>query len=212
MPVKEQDENLPLVKNTVPATETKRKPEIRKESQEQQAVLAGMLIKGANELAAEAHERRTRRKQEVIELHSGVKITLAEIEATVTANRQPYVAFFPNDAPFFAGLSRLSGLNFDPKEFVKPPIVHTWLVELTYNRYPHPKEVLAAVRALNPALTDGHRRYKHSQFLTTEARAKLIQYRDEAIAVMNTCSSMPEFRQKMLQEYGVPFQTEMFGQ
>ena len=209
--MKEQDENLPLVTNATPATEPKRKPEIRKESQEQQAVLAGMLIKGANELAEEDYERKTRRKQEVIELHSGVKITLAEIEATVTANRQPYVAFFPNEIPFFSGLSRLSGLNFDPKEFVKPPVVGVWLRELIYDRYA--KEVLPALRALNPAFTTGFRRYKLSQYLTPEeGQGKLVQYRDEAVAIMQACTTMYEFRQKMLQLYGVPFQAELFAQ
>lgn len=171
-------------------------------------MLAGMLIKGANELAAEAHERKTRKEQEVFELHSGVKITLAEINSIVTANRQPYVALFPNDVPFFSELSRLSGLSFDPTTFTKPAIVGLWVCELIYNRFG--KDVLPALRALNPSFTTGFRQYKHSQFFPTESKEKLVQYRDEAIEVMKRCDSMYEFRQKMLQEYGVPFQAKLF--
>ncbi len=168
-----------------------------------------MLIQQANDLAAEAQERRNRREQEVIELHSGVKITLAEINATVTANRQPYVALFPNEVPFFSELSRLSGLNFDPTVFIKPAVVGTWLCELIYDRFA--KDVLPALRALNPAYTNGIRPHKHSQYLTLEGQAKLVQYRDEAVTLMKACTSMYEFRQKMLQKYGVPYQVEIFA-
>jgi len=47
--------------------------------------------------------------------------------------------------------------------------------------------------------------------LTLEGQAKLVQYRDEAVTLMKACTSMYEFRQKMLQKYGVPYQVEIFA-
>ena len=207
---KEEDELSSTTEEPVSPAQTppKPKPEVRKASAEQRAVLAGLLIGQANDLAKEARERKVRKSQEVIELHSGEKITLGALTALVTPQPRPYVALFPNKVPFFRELSRLSGLNFDPNVYTKPNVVGRWLCELIYNRFT--KEVLPALRALNPRYTNGARGCKHFQYLTPEAEVQVIQFRDEAIDEMLTSSNMPEFRQKMHQKYGVPYQADLF--
>ena len=187
-------------------TVVKQKAEISKKSKEQQALVAQMLIQGADDFAKTAKEVRIKREQEVIELRSGFKITIGEINAIVSPNRLPYVPLFPNSIPFFSELRRLSGLDFDPTEYFKPSIVGTWLCEIIYGRFS--KEVLPALRAVNPAFTNGIRPDKLYQYLTPEGQAKLEQFRDEAVALMKTCSTLYEFRQKLFQQYGVPYQTE----
>ncbi|OGX91489.1 P63C domain-containing protein [Hymenobacter coccineus] len=186
----------------------KPKAEVSKKSQEQQALLGQMLIQGADYLAKTAKQVRLKREQEVIELRSGFKITIGEINAIVSANRLPYAPLFPNSIPFFSELKRLSGLDFDPAQFIKPSVVGTWLCEIIYGRFS--KEVLPALRAVNPAFTNGVRPHKLFQYLTPEGQAKLEQFRDEAVDLMKTCATMYEFRQKLFQQYAVPYQIETF--
>jgi hypothetical protein len=68
---------------------------------------------------------------------------------------------------------------------------------------------IPTIRKLNPKKTAG-RAYKHFQFLTIEGQAELEQYRDEAVALMKTCTTWYEFRVELFREYSVPYQSELF--
>ncbi|MFD1469900.1 P63C domain-containing protein [Hymenobacter caeli] len=188
-----------------PATVSTQKPkEVSKQSREQQLLLAGMLILGADEQAKQARELKRKREQTVIELHSGFKITIGEINAIVCGNPSDYLPMFPNNIPFFSEINRLSEVKFDPTEYIKPAFVGEIICEIIYGRYD--KSVLPALRAVNPAYINGIRPRKLYHYLTPEGLALLAQYRDEAIEVMKSCNTMYEFRQKLFKQYGVPYQ------
>lgn len=159
--------------------------------------------------AAQAKLKKQQRDAEIFDLLGGKKTSISELSRYVTPNRSTYAALFPNTVDFWREIFRLNIWDdLDPTEFVKPPIVGKWLCELIYNRYK--KEVLPAVRMYNPAFRNGFRRYKHFQFLTPEAKAMLVQFRDDAIEMMRSCATWIEFRQKYLAAYGIGYQTPLF--
>lgn len=192
------------VKGQVVKEVVKAKREVSQQSKEQQLLLAGMLIQGADELAQEARERKRKRKEEVVELSSGFKITIGEITSIVSGKFFDYMPMFPNNIPFFSEISRLSEVKFDPKKYTKPAFVGKIIREIIYGRFD--KSVLPALKAVNPTYTNGIRPRKLYHYLTLDGIILLEQFRDEAIEVMKTCSSMYEFRQKLFQQYGVPYQ------
>jgi hypothetical protein len=208
--MKEQEDiNVVQVQNNVPAKPARKKFEISEESKENRQLLAGMLLQQTEDLVEKDLNRKKKRAEEVIELQSGFKITIGEINAAITANLQPYAPMFSNDIPFFSEIYRLNGWkDKDPKAYVKPTQVGTWINEIIYSRFA--KDVLPALKVLNPASPLGMRKHKHFQYLTEEGRAKLIQFRDEAIEVMNNHSTWIGFRKELLQKYGVPYQASMF--
>ena len=131
---------------------TQKPKEVSEQSREQQLRLAGMLILGADELAQQAREVKRKREQEVVELHSGFKITIGEINAIVSGRHSDYLPMFPNNISFFSEIARLSEVKFDPTEYIKPAFVGKIVVEVVYGRFDKP--VLPALRALNPAYTN----------------------------------------------------------
>lgn len=186
------------------AKQVKPKPEISQQSRQQQLLLAGMLIQGADELAERAREFKRKREAEVVELRSGFTITIGEINAIVSGTHYEYESMFPNDIPFFSEIARLSDVKFDPKEYIKPAFVGRLICEVIYNRFD--KSVLPALRAVNPAYTNGIRPRKLYHHLTLEGILLLERYRDDAIDIMKACSNLYEFREKLFQQYGVPYQ------
>lgn len=159
----------------------------------------------------QAKLRKDQKAAEIVELLGGTITTRGALEALVTPSPSPYVALFPNTLPFWEQIFKLNDWNeLDPAKFVKPRIVGRWVCELIYNRFR--KEVLPAIRKLNPFLTKGFRLRKHFQYLTPEAKAMLIQYRDEAVALMLTSSNWTEFRKKYLAQYGIGFQPSVFDE
>lgn len=200
-----QNPDEPTSSSTISSQKPK---EVSKQSREQQLRLAGMLILGADELAEQAREVKRKREQEVVELHSGFKITIGEINAIVSGRHSAYLPMFPNNIPFFSEIARLSEVKFDPTEYIKPAFVGDIVCEVIYGRYD--KSVLPALRALNPAYINGIRPQKLYHYLTVEGLTLLEQYRDEAIEVMKSCNTMYDFRKKLFQQYGVPYQIEAF--
>ena len=195
------------VKSGQPLKTPKRASEISQEALEERQLLEGLLLERTQRQVEEAQELRRKRFEEEIELRSGIKISLKQVEDLVTAARQPYEAKFPNDVPFFFEMYRLLGwTDKDPKDFNKPAIVGKYLRELIYFRF-H-ADVLPTLQTL--AMPGGIRLHKFFQFLNEQGQEKLLQYRDEAIALMKTCSSWYEFRVTYGRTYGLPVQKKMF--
>lgn len=171
--------------------------------------LSQLLIEQTDDIAKEALEFKRKREQEKIELHSGLQISISEINSIVSANRRPYEAMFPNSIPFFKEMYRLNGwTDLNPNSYTKPPVVARWINEIIYGRFS--KDVLPAIQVLNPYINYATRLHKNFQYLTNEGQQLLEQYRDEAIEVMKKCSSWHEFRVKYSKEYGVPFQGSLY--
>jgi hypothetical protein len=180
--------------------------EVTKEAQEERLQLSALLIGTADELAEKARQRKLERQKEEIELRSGKKISIGQIQEYVTAVTQPYEPKFPNSVPFFSEMYRLLGwTDKDPKDFAKPAIVGGYINELIYHRF-H-KDVLPALQVM--AMPGGVRRHKFFQYLNEDGQKKVAQFRDEAIAIMKTCKTFYEFRLKYAKEYNLPVQLKL---
>ncbi len=188
---------------------SKPKPELSEEAIQERMLLEGLLIHQTEVSVREAVERRKRIEQEEIELRSGEKISIAQVRSIITASRQAYDAVFPNDVDFYKEIYRLNGWkHLDPKEYIKPPMVGTWTIEMLYNRLG--KDVFPALSALNPAFPNGIRLHKCFQFLTDDGRKHLIDFRDESIRLMKKCTTWNGFREMLFEECGVPYQKSLF--
>ncbi len=185
---------------------TTTKANISKEFLQERELLAGLLVQSADALVdAEKHRRKLQMQE--IELLSGKKITINEIQQTVTALRQPYVPMFGNSLDFFREMYRLlDWTDKNPNSFAKPAIVGEYINELLYARF-H-KDVQPTLHAL--AVPGGIRRDKFFQYLTLDGKKRLEQFRDEAIQLMKDCKSWYEFRVRYGQQYSLPVQKRMF--
>jgi hypothetical protein len=189
--------------------EAKKHGEITPERLLEIGSITSLIIRQAEDDAKEQARRKEKKDAEIIELLGGDRITFGALSALVSPKRSPYKPLFPNTEDFWREIFRINGWHDqDPTQYAKPRIVGKWVCELIYDRYI--KEVLPAVRQYNPMICNGFRLHKHFQFLTSEAKAMLIQYRDEAIALMRQCATWTEFRQKYLLKYGIGYQTSIF--
>lgn len=184
--------------------------EISQEQKLERSLLSGLLLQQTETLGREKLELKKQRDQEVIELLGGGTTSLGSLKALIASKRQPYAPRFPKSVPFFSEIYRLNGWHhLDPADYIKPTEVATWINELIYNRFS--QQVLPTLRIFNPKKSGGGRLYKHFQFLNAEGQAELEQYRDEAITLMQTCSTWYEFRAKLFAVHGVPYQIELFA-
>ncbi|GAB2469655.1 hypothetical protein GCM10011375_40270 [Hymenobacter qilianensis] len=185
--------------------------EISQEEKLERSLLSGLLLQQTEDLNRKQQELKKQRDQEVIELIGGGTTSLGALKALIASKRQPYEPRFPRSIPFFSEIYRLNGWHdLDPASYIKPAVVAVWINELIYNRFS--QEVLPTLRVFNPKRFGGSRAYKHFQFLNAEGQAELEQYRDEAIALMQTCSTWYEFRAKLFVVHSVPYQVELFAQ
>jgi hypothetical protein len=184
----------------------RRSDEIAEQALQERQLLTGLLIHGADQ-RAEAEASKRRRNAQEIELLSGKKITINQIEDMVTALRQPYTPMFGTTVSFFREMYRLlDWTDKDPDKFTKPAIVGEYINQIIYARF-H-KDVQPTLQAL--AVPGGIRRDKFFQYLTIEGQQKLEQYRDEAIAMMKQCATWYEFRVKHGRSHQLPVQKKMF--
>lgn len=190
--------------------ENLRTVEISQEEKLERSLLSGLLLQQTDNLSRQRLEQKKQRDHEAIELLGGGTTSLGTLKALIAAKRQPYEPRFPRSIPFFSEIYRLNGWHhLVPAFYIKPDEVGVWINELIYNRFS--QEVLPSLRMFNPKRTGGGRRHKHFQFLNDEGQAELEQYRDEAIALMQTCSTWYEFRAKLFAVHGVPYQVDMFA-
>lgn len=203
-------EQAPLFAMGAPV-ENLRSVEISQAEKLERSLLSGLLLQQTDNFVREKLELKKQRDQEIIELIGGSTTSLGTLKALIAAKRQPYEPRFPRSVPFFSEIYRLNGWHhLDSTAYRKPDEVATWINELIYNRFF--QEVLPTLRIYNPKKTGGGRLYKHFQFLNAEGQAELVLYRDEAIALMQTCTSWYEFRAKLFAAHGVPYQVALFVQ
>lgn len=204
--MKKQTTKKEGVENNEPS-KTKRNFEISREAQEDRMLLSGLLIERTENLVKEAAERNKKIREEIIEFHSGIKISLNQIHKLITATIQRCDPLFPNHVQFFSEMYRLLGWHDrNPNEYYKDPIIGYFINELIYRRFP--KDVIPALRAL--AVPGGVRMYKFYHFLNPDAQKEVIRFRDEAIQMMKKHGNWKDFRKQYASI--VPFysQEELF--
>ncbi|WP_375577757.1 P63C domain-containing protein [Marivirga tractuosa] len=142
-----------------------------------------------------------------IQLKGGDEIDLAQL-SVVTTRIKEYFPKFPEE--YYKQIFRLNKWDIpkNGKIVTKPNIVGKWTKEIVYGRFS--KDVLPVLEILNPYERIGIRSHKHHQYLSDEGNQLLKQYIAESIVVMKKSMSWYDFRIRLNQEYGVPFQLEIW--
>jgi len=163
------------------------------------------LFKEADDFAKKALEGKERKKKEQFALQSGELRTLESY--TITQDPMPYIALFGKDVPFFKEMFRVCDIDdkWNPNSYPKPPIAGVLMNELVWRRLGG-KKLVDALRA--KAFRNGERRYKFSQFFDADDKAKVIQFRTEAIEMMKDINrgNLYEFRR----QYAIKFKVDGF--
>ncbi|RIV19401.1 hypothetical protein DYU11_25200 [Fibrisoma montanum] len=184
--------------------------ELTEEQRRQRAIEVGKLFEDKEDLIKARAEREKKKREDIIELQSGVKFTIAEVERIVTVEPQPYCPLFPYDEPFYKELYRLYYPDRDYKEYPKPHYVGKLTKELIYNRFE--KSVFIALDHLNPLIKGRCRARRLFQHLNGDGQADVVRFRDNTIEVAQPIPDGESyaFRKKMWEIHKVPYQLKIF--
>jgi hypothetical protein len=113
------------------------------------------------------------------------------LEAYVNKEFLPWTKRFPDE--FYKQLFRLKGWQYDPISVRRPKLVGKLTAELVYEKLP--PGVLGELRAKNPVIKDGKRRYKHFQFLTGDiGNPHLERHIASVITLMRIAKTWASFK------------------
>lgn len=142
-----------------------------------------------------------------IELLSGEVLDLNKLNV-VAKDLQVYQPRFVKE--YYTEIFRLNKWLIPTEGIIaqKPNIVGKWTKEIIYSRFD--SRVLPTLELLNPYIRIGLRKHKHHQYLNEEGLTLLERYIEEAIQVMKISSYWYEFRAKLFERYGVPYQLEIY--
>lgn len=184
--------------------------ELTEEQRRQRALEVGKLFEDKEDLIKARAEREKKKKEEVVELQSGLRFTIGEIERIISPDPQPYDPLYSYEYPYFKELYRVYYPDRDYKEYPKPYYVGKLFNELIYDSR-FDKTILPRLNVLNPLIT-GKRKRKHFQHFNPEGRKECEQYRDQTTDVLKESpNGQPyEFRKKLYEKYKVPFQLDFF--
>jgi hypothetical protein len=188
-------------------------PELSPEQKEERAFLSGLLFEQTEQFT-ENDQQRKRSKEDlenqIIELSDGRKISVKDLRAPVVGKKQPYMVLFPKESEFFSEMFRLNWPDKDPTKYSKPYMASQYLIRVIYNRFN--REVLPALKMLNPIVTGGFRKHKLSQYLDGDAKEQIIQFREDAVSLMKEFPDLDwyRFEKEYCKRYGLPFQKSVF--
>ena len=83
------------------------KREFTEEQRQKRAIETGKIFEDKGDLIKARAEREKRKKEEIVELQSGARFTIGEIERIVSIEPQPYDPLFPYWIPYFKQTYRL---------------------------------------------------------------------------------------------------------
>ena len=205
----EEEKNNSSGQNSIQVNEQKN-VELTEEQRRQRAHEVGKLFEDKKDLIQARAEREKKKKLEVVELRSGVKFTIGEIERIISPDPYPYDPLYSYDHDYFKELYRVYYPDRDYKEYPKPYYVGTLFNELIYDSR-FDKTILPKLNDLNPLIT-GKRKRKHFQHFNPEGRKECEEYRDQTTDVLKESpEGQPyEFRKKLYEKYKVPYQLDFF--
>ncbi|KAA9338808.1 P63C domain-containing protein [Adhaeribacter soli] len=115
----------------------------------------------------------------------------------------------PKFSLFFPALGRLENWSEDVQKcYQKPPIAAKTINEVIYSRFK--EDVISHIHSKNPYIKYCIRKYKNYRFLGEDGILKLEKYIDDAVTLMNECTSTYEFRIKHATRFGTGFQPDLF--
>ena len=170
------------------------------------------LFYETEEKTKQAVTAKQRYENEKMQFFNGDSFTIAKLEN----DYQQYIAEIEKDheSKFTLFLTRLGNLcNWSDEEkakFRKPKIAAITIIEVIYLRFP--EGLLNHIRACNKYIGYYVRRTKNYKLLNEEGILLLEQYIDDANILMAQSKTYYEFRKRMFDLFGVPFQVSMFGE
>jgi hypothetical protein len=150
-------------------------------NQEKVAVAAEILLRGLARIGIVALVDEATGYQEVRARAELQRI----LEAYVVAELRPWIKTFPDE--FFREIYRLQGWEFRPGTSKRTPYVGKLLNKYVYEQLP--PGVLDELRRRNPKNEQGHRSYKHHQFLTPETGNKHLDRQISTVTTLMRISS-----------------------
>jgi P63C domain len=190
-----------------------KKVELTEEQRLKRAVETGKLFEDKEDLIKARAERERKKKLEVVELQSGAKFTIGEIERIVTAAPSPYAPLFSyGESDYFKELYRMYYPDRNYKEWPKPFYVSVLFKELIYDRFD--KAVFTALDIHNPIIASKKcRERKLFQHLNDVGQQEELQFRDDVVNIAKTITTDGDsysFRKKMWELHKVPYQLDFF--
>lgn len=173
--------------------------------------ISRLLLFETERLTEEAFsERNLAFEKEARELLSGVQFNIfdkkEQFRLYVTEKEKNYE---PKFSEFFQRLGDLANwTDEERKKFRKPQIAALTINEVIYRRFP--EGLLEYVHAHNRYVGYCVRRTKNYKLLNEDGILKLEKFIDDANVVMPQSSDYYSFRIKMFEDFGVPYQIELF--
>lgn len=196
------EKKTPPVTSEQNLTEDQLKELLRKKEQQE-------LQFGADALLL---QRPLDKKLEIHTLTNGQQFTIKGIEDLINNAAGEYFPMFPNTNPFFKLMFKLCGWQkLDPNQFVKPPIVATYIKKYIYGRFD--RDVLPTLLAKENPLIEGYiRKYKLFQFLNEEGLILLEGYIQDANKVMEVSKDWYDFELRYTRQYNLPMQLKTISE
>lgn len=112
------------------------------------------------------------------------------LQAYITRDKLPWERKFESE--YYRQIHRLRGWSYDPSTSKRTPLLGHITNEIVYKRLQ--PGILEELRALNPILPSGRRRYRHHEFLTNNiGNPHLKSHLSKLIMLMSGCSNWKSF-------------------
>lgn len=162
--------------------------------------------------AESAKDFQSKKEKEPIEFLDGRKTSLEElkeISKILLSSAREYEKTFP--PKYYDEMRRLTGFKKDPKHpHYKPFIFAIYTIKFAYGRY-NLKELIRVLQEMNPYLAGLNiRNYKHFQFIGESDTARLKEFIQDMITVMETCKKWHQFESKYSKMYNLAFPDDLF--
>jgi hypothetical protein len=139
-----------------------------------------------------------------IQLTSGVEFTLADY---ISEHLIEYHSRFYKE--YYYQVAKLLNLEKEAmNQFHKPQCVAMFTIQFIYGRFPN--KVLNELRRKCPYVLPGVRKNKLFQFLSPSASEQLDLFIDQAVALMQECETLSQFKLRYSKQYKVYIQLDMF--
>jgi hypothetical protein len=173
------------------------------------AELFQFLVEGPEKRVRQKSSKEEQEKEfERLALLGASQIFIENVKNFVLFSAKAHQVTFPQ--AFYKEMFRLKGWKIQGANiYRKPWLVAKYTIEVIYGRFT--KDIIMAIQLQNPYVGSGIRRFKHFQYLNEAGQKKLEQFIDEAVELMRDSSNWYEFRVKMFQKYGVPYQMDLFN-
>jgi hypothetical protein len=172
---------------------------------DQRKELEQLLLRLTDENTAERQRLTAKKTERIVELISGQFIGENHHLDLISASVQSYEPHFPQ---IFWDLICI--INNWPQNWAENYIERSkhkgfadFINEVIYSRFDG--SVIKYIQLQNPFVAFAIRRFKLFQFLSPKGQNEMDQFIEDAIETMKVCSSMHEFRLKMLSDFGVSY-------